>query len=45
MMLDLDAIRRAHPLPAVVGAVVKLQRAGKEYKACCPLHADRRRRS
>jgi DNA primase len=41
MMLDLDAIRRAHPLPAVVGAVVKLQRAGKEYKACCPLHADR----
>jgi DNA primase len=41
MTLDLDAIRRAHPLPAVVGAVVKLQRAGKEYKACCPLHADR----
>lgn len=40
-MLDLDAIRRAHPLPGVVGAVVKLQRAGNEFKACCPLHADR----
>jgi DNA primase len=40
-MLDLDAIRRAHPLPAVVGAVVKLQRAGNEFKACCPLHSDR----
>lgn len=40
-MLDLDAIRRAHPLPAVVGAVVKLQRAGNEFKACCPLHADK----
>lgn len=40
-LLDLDAIRRAHPLPAVVGAVVKLQRAGGELKACCPFHADR----
>jgi len=39
--LDLDEIRRSHPLPAVVGAVVKLVRAGKELKACCPFHADR----
>jgi DNA primase len=39
--LDLDAIRRAHPLPGVVGAVVKLERAGNELKACCPLHSDR----
>lgn len=41
MMLDLDEIRRNHPMPAVVGAVVKLQRAGNEFKACCPLHPDR----
>ena len=39
--LDLDAIRRDHPLPGVVGAVVNLQRAGNEFKACCPFHADR----
>lgn len=40
-MIDLDQIRRDHPLAAVVGAVVKLQRAGNELKACCPLHADK----
>lgn len=40
-LLDLDAIRQAHPLPAVAGAVVKLRRAGAEWKACCPFHADR----
>jgi DNA primase len=31
----------AHPLPAVVGAVVKLRRAGAEWKGCCPFHSDR----
>lgn len=39
-LLDLDAIRAAHPLPAIVGASVKLIRAGNEFKACCPFHAD-----
>jgi DNA primase len=39
--LDLAAIRASNPLPAVVGASVKLLRAGNEWKACCPLHADR----
>lgn len=39
--LDLDAIRRDNPLPGVVGAVVKLERAGNEFKACCPFHSDR----
>ncbi|MFC4293553.1 CHC2 zinc finger domain-containing protein [Novosphingobium tardum] len=39
--LDLGAIRRAHPLPGIVGGVVKLHRAGNEFKACCPFHADR----
>lgn len=39
--LDLDALRRDNPLARVVGAVVKLQRAGNEFKACCPFHADR----
>ena len=40
-MLDLEAIRRDYPLPGVVGAVVNLQRAGNEFKACCPFHSDR----
>lgn len=40
-LLDIPAIRAAYPLPDVVGAVVRLQRAGSEWKACCPLHSDR----
>ncbi len=40
-MIDLDMIRASHPLPAAVGASVKLIRAGNEWKACCPFHADR----
>lgn len=40
-LLDLAAIRGRHPLPAIVGASVKFIRAGREWKACCPLHADR----
>lgn len=39
--LDIAAIRRSHPLPAIVGATIKLQRAGGEFKGCCPFHADR----
>lgn len=39
--LDLDTIRRDHPLPGVVGANIKLIRAGNELKACCPFHAER----
>jgi DNA primase len=40
-LLDLESIRDANPLPCVVGGVVKLHRAGREWKACCPFHADR----
>jgi DNA primase len=41
VLLDMDALREAHPLPAVVGNSLKLMRAGNEWKACCPFHADR----
>ncbi len=40
-MLDIAAIRAANPLPAIAGAVVRLHRAGGEWKGCCPFHADR----
>lgn len=40
-MVDLRAIRAANPLPSIVGETVKLQRAGNEWKGCCPFHADR----
>ena len=39
--LDLNAIRSKNPLPGVVGAVVKLQRVGNEFKACCPFHSEK----
>ncbi|AKM06119.1 DUF7146 domain-containing protein [Pelagerythrobacter marensis] len=40
-MIDIEAVKQAHCLPEVVGAVVNLQRVGREWKACCPLHNDR----
>lgn len=41
MRLDLEHIRRSYPIPNVIGTTVKLQRAGNEWKACCPFHDDR----
>ena len=40
-LLDLAAIRQNHTIPAIAGSLVKLQRAGREWKACCPFHQDR----
>lgn len=39
--LDLAAMRLRHPLPAIAGGVVKLRRAGGEWKGCCPFHQDK----
>ena len=39
--LDLDTIKQENPLPAVVGTVVDLKRAGSEWKACCPFHNEK----
>jgi DNA primase len=33
--------RAENPLPQVVGAHVRLQRAGNEWKGCCPFHPDK----
>ncbi len=42
MKLDLEAIKRANPLPSVAArAGLKLTKAGAELKACCPFHQDR----
>ena len=40
-MIDTQAIRTSNPLPSIVAARVNLQRAGSEWKGCCPFHADR----
>lgn len=40
-LLDLEAIKREHSLPAVVGGMTELKRAGHEWKACCPLHREK----
>lgn len=39
--IDMEAIRNANPLPVIVGAQLKLQRAGNEWRGCCPFHTDR----
>jgi DNA primase len=40
-MMDLEAIRQANPLPEIAARLVSLRRAGSEWAACCPFHADR----
>ncbi|HLL30390.1 MAG TPA: DNA primase [Allosphingosinicella sp.] len=37
----LDEIRARTSLSALVGKTVKLQRAGREWKACCPFHKEK----
>jgi DNA primase catalytic core len=38
---DLVALKRAHPLEAIVGQTVQLKREGKAYKGLCPFHPER----
>lgn len=41
-MTDLDALRAAHPIvETVLEAGVTLQRSGRRWRGCCPLHEDR----
>jgi DNA primase len=37
----LDEIRARTSLSTLVGRTVKLQRAGREWKACCPFHKEK----
>ncbi|TKD50794.1 DNA primase [Sphingomonas baiyangensis] len=37
----LDELRARTTLSALVGRSVKLQRAGREFKACCPFHNEK----
>lgn len=42
MAIDFDKIRREYPLPEIAAASgLKLERDGKEFKACCPFHGDK----
>lgn len=38
--INIDGIRNEYPVTAVVGAISKLRRAGREWVACCPIHAE-----
>ncbi|MGA9582065.1 MAG: DNA primase [Allosphingosinicella sp.] len=37
----LDELRSRTTLSALIGRTVKLQRAGREWKACCPFHKEK----
>ena len=37
----LDELRARTPLSALIGKSVKLAKAGREYKACCPFHNEK----
>lgn len=37
----LDEIRARTPLSAVIGRSIKIEKAGREFKACCPFHGEK----
>ncbi|ALR21614.1 DNA primase [Sphingobium baderi] len=37
----LDELRARTSLSALIGRTVKIQKAGREYKACCPFHNEK----
>src|SRR5208337_2462471 len=37
----LDELRARTPLPAVIGRRVRLLRAGRQWKGCCPFHGEK----
>ena len=37
----LDELRTRTPLPAVIGRRVRLVRAGRQWKGCCPFHGEK----
>lgn len=39
--IDFEGIRHDNPVSSIAGTTVKLIRAGREWKACCPFHSDR----
>ncbi|MDF0540798.1 DNA primase [Sphingobium sp. H39-3-25] len=37
----LDALRARTTLSTLIGASLKIEKAGREYKACCPFHGEK----
>jgi DNA primase len=38
----LDELRSRISLSGVIGRSIRVQKAGREFKACCPFHNERR---
>ena len=38
----LDELRNRTLLSALIGRSVKLQKAGREFRACCPFHNEKK---
>lgn len=39
--MNWDAIKQANPIADIIGQAIKLQKSGREYKACCPFHDEK----
>lgn len=37
----LDTLRERTSLSALIGQSIKISKAGREYKACCPFHGEK----
>ncbi len=38
---QVEEVRAAADIVAIVGEVISLKRSGKDYKACCPFHDEK----
>lgn len=39
--MNWDAIKQANPIADIIGQAIKLQKSGREWKACCPFHDEK----
>jgi phage/plasmid primase-like uncharacterized protein len=39
--INWDQIRQEYPIATIIGQAIKLQKTGREWKGCCPFHAEK----